>query len=124
MAKRRDYDRLDRVNQQLLEVISGAMLTEVRDPRVQSVQITAVEASPDLRHAQVYYVLLEGLDGETDPRRVADGLERISGFLRSQVGKRTRLKHTPQLEFRYDESIEHGRRIESLLAELPEGEDQ
>jgi len=122
MAKRRAYQRTDRVNQQLLEIISKQLLTEVRDPRVQGVQVTAVEASPDLRHAKVYYVFLD--DERDDHEDVADGLDRAAGFLRRQVGEQTSMKHVPQLAFHYDESIDRGRRMEALFDRIHEDEEQ
>jgi ribosome-binding factor A len=122
MAKKRAYQRTDRINQQLLEIISRQLLTEVRDPRVQGVQVTAVEASPDLRHAKVYYVLLD--DERVDHEDVAEGLERASGFLRRQLGEQTSMKHIPQLVFHFDESIERGRRMEALFDSLHEDEEQ
>lgn len=122
MAKRRAYQRTDRVNQQLLEIISKQLLTEVRDPRVQGVQVTAVEASPDLRHAKVYYVFLD--DEREDHEDVADGLDRAAGFLRRQVGEQTSMKHVPQLVFHFDESIDRGRRMEALFDRIHEDEEQ
>ena len=122
MAKKRAYQRTDRINQQLLEIISKQLLTEVRDPRVQGVLVTAVEASPDLRHAKVYYVLLD--DERTDHEAVAQGLEKTSGFLRRQLGEQTSMKHIPQLVFHFDESIERGRRMEALFDSLHEDQEQ
>jgi ribosome-binding factor A len=118
MAKRRAYDRTDRVNQQLLEVISRVMLTDVRDPRVQQTQITAVEVSPDLRHARVFWV---SYNEDMSQRDTQEGLENLSGWLRREVGQRIKMKHTPELEFCYDESIERGRRMEKLIAEIDTG---
>lgn len=119
--QRRSYDRTERVNQQLLEVISRTLLTEVRDPGVQKVQVTAVKVAPDLRHAIVYYVLMtEDAPEDGAPKRVQKGLERIAGFMRAQIGDKTNLKHIPELDWRYDESIERGRRMEKLISGLHE----
>lgn len=116
---RQSYDRIDRVNQQILEVLSRVILREVRDPRLQTVQLTAVEASPDLRYAKVYYVLM---DEREDSQRVRQGLESSAGFLRRELSKAVRLKHVPELDFTYDESIERGRRMEKILSGLHEEE--
>lgn len=115
MAKQRAFQRTDRINQQLLELLSSMILRDVRDPRVQQVQVTAVEAAPDLRHAKVFYILLED---RTPQPEVQQGLERVAGFLRKQLGERLSMKHIPQLVFTYDESIERGRRMEALLGEI------
>lgn len=114
MARRtkRSYSRADRINQQLLEVISAAMLTEVRDPRARDVQISAVEVTQDLSHARVYYVMLK-----EDPRDEIQGvLERLAGFIRKHVAHQLQIKHVPDLQFKYDESVERGRRMEHILS--------
>ncbi len=116
---KRSYARADRINQQLLEVISSAMLSEVRDPRVQHVQITAVDTTPDLSYARVFYVLLQ------DQRRqeqAQEALEKLSGFMRKHVASELQIKHVPELSFKYDESIERGRRMEDLLQEALHGQ--
>ncbi len=121
MAKRskRSYARADRINQQLLEVISAAMLTEVRDPRAREVQITAVEVTQDLSHARVYYVALR-----EDPRQELQGvLERLAGFMRRHVAHELQIKHVPDLQFKYDESVERGRRMEELLSSVKSEEE-
>ena len=115
MAKQRGYQRVDRVNQQLLEMISRLVLAEVRDPRVKAAQITAVATSPDLHHARVFYVALEE---SADREALQEGLDRASGFVRRELGQRLAMRHVPQLQFIYDESIDRGRRIEQLLADV------
>ena len=114
---KRSYARADRINQQLLEILAQSMLREVRDPRVQGVQLTAVEVSSDLSVARVYYIILTGGEPAVEVQRA---LERVSAFLRRQAAAALQIKHMPNLEFRYDESIERGRRMDALLdAVLP-----
>ena len=116
MPKRskRGYARADRLNQQLLEVIGRAMLTEVRDPRARAVQITAVEVTSDLSHARVFFV---PLTGDHRPEELSGMLDGLAGFMRHHVATQLQIKHVPQLTFRYDASIERGRRMEGLLDE-------
>jgi ribosome-binding factor A len=109
-------DRMRRVNEAVREVLSGAITTELKDPRVGFVTVTAVETSPDLRHARVFVSVL-GNPGER--RRSLAALDRAHGFLQRRVAGELRLKHTPALEFAYDDSTERGFRI----AELLEGQD-
>jgi ribosome-binding factor A len=104
-------DRMRRVDQGVRQVLSDA-LAQVKDPRVGFVTITAVETSPDLRHATVYVSVLG------DPgvrRRTLDGLRSAHGFLQRRVAAELHLKHTPTLEFAYDDSIDRGFRIDELL---------
>ena len=109
------YDREDRVSQQLHEVIASLLLTEVDDPRVQNVQVTDVDVSPDLKNATVFYVLLDTREPDEDAQ---EGLEAAVGYLKHELGKRLDLRYIPAVEFEYDESVERGRRMEELLDEL------
>jgi ribosome-binding factor A len=105
-------DRMRRVNEAVREVLSVAIASDLKDPRIGFVTVTAVDTSPDLRHAHVYVSVLG------DEHQRADslaGLESAHGYLQSRVAAELRLKNTPQLEFRYDESVERGLRIQRLL---------
>ena len=110
-------DRMRRVNEAVREVLSGAITTELKDPRVGFVTVTAVETSPDLRHARVYVSVL-GNPGER--RRTLKALDSAHGFLQRRVGGELRIKHTPQLQFVYDDTPERGMRISELLDRGPE----
>lgn len=120
MAKQ-DFDRTDRVSQKLHEILAKLILNEIRDPRLQGLEITDVDVSPDLKHAQVYWVLIQEA-GESARREAVEGLEQAKGYLKREVGGRLDTKYTPDLDFRYDESLERGRRIEELLDEADTGE--
>jgi ribosome-binding factor A len=100
-----------RVDEGVRQVLSDA-LAEVKDPRVGFVTVTAVKTSQDLRHAKVYVSVL-GDEGVR--RRTLDGLRSAHGFLQRRVAEELRLKHTPTLEFAYDDSVDRGFRIDALL---------
>jgi ribosome-binding factor A len=110
-------DRMRRVNEAMREVLSGAITSELKDPRVGFVTVTAVETTPDLRQARVFVSVL-GNPGER--RRSLRALEHARGYLQRRVASELRIKHTPTLEFAYDDSAERGVRI----AELLEGQDR
>src|SRR6201990_863653 len=110
-------DRLRRVNEAMREVLSGAITSELKDPRVGFVTVTAVETSPDLRHARV---VVSGLGNPRERRRSLAALERAQGCLQRRVAGELRIKHTPTLAFAYDDSADRGLRI----AELLEGQDR
>src|SRR3954463_125309 len=105
-------DRLGRVNEALREVLSAAITSELKDPRVGFVTVTAVETSPDLRHARVF-VSVFGNPGER--RRTMEALDSAHGFLQRRVAVELRIKNTPQLQFIYDDTVERGMRITELL---------
>ena len=97
--------------------LSDLLRREVRDPRVGMVTITAVDVSPDLSHAKVYFTLLQREHTET----TIQGLQRAAGYLRSQLAHRIKLYTTPELRFVYDESVERGARLSSLIDSVAPG---
>ena len=105
-------DRMRRVDEAMREVLSGAITSELKDPRVGFVTVTAVETTTDLRQARVYVSVL-GADAVR--RRSLDGLRSAHGYLQRRVADELRLKHTPTLEFVYDDTTDRGQRIEELL---------
>lgn len=113
--------RLHRVEQMLRRALADILLRgELRDPRLRNtaaISITAVKVSPDLSSAQVYVDVVATASGP-DPAAVVDALNAGASALRSRLGGRIRLKRTPSLRFVVDQSIEQGRRIEEVLAEL------
>jgi ribosome-binding factor A len=101
-----------RVNEALREVLSARIAEGLKDPRIGFVTVTAVETSPDLRHARVYVSVL-GNQRERDDSMA--GLQRAHGVLQAEIGRVTHLKRTPELKFVYDETVEKGMRINELL---------
>jgi ribosome-binding factor A len=105
-------DRMRRVDEAVREVLSDAISHQVKDPRVGFVTVTAVETAPDLRRARVFVSVL----GEQGMRkRTLDGLRSAHGVLQRAVASELRLKHTPALEFVYDDPAERGMRISELI---------
>ena len=107
-------DRMRRVDEAMREVLSDAITSEIKDPRVGFVTVTAVETSADLRHARVYVSVL-GEDAVR--RRSMQGLESAHGYLQKRVAHQLRLKNTPTLQFLYDDSLDRGLRINEILDE-------
>ena len=103
--------RLLKVNETLREVLSRE-IAGLKDPRVGFVTVTGVETSSDLRHAKVFVSVLGGIH---ERERSLDGLRAAHGFLQDRVAADVRIKRTPQLRFVYDDSIDRGLRIETLL---------
>jgi ribosome-binding factor A len=110
-------DRMRRVDQGVRQVLSDA-LAEIKDPRVGFVTVTGVHTSPDLRRATVYVSVL---GDDAVRRRTLDGLNSAHGFLQRRVAAELRLKHTPALEFSYDDSVDRGMRISALIEEEEKG---
>jgi ribosome-binding factor A len=105
-------DRMRRVNEAVREVLSRRLAEGLKDPRIGFVTVTAVETSPDLRHARVFVSVL----GDREEReRSLTGLASSHGVLQAVIASELRLKRTPTLDFVYDESIDRGMRISELL---------
>jgi ribosome-binding factor A len=107
--------RPDRVGDQSRAEVRELIARELQDPGIGFVTITRVRVSPDLQHARILYTSM----GDAAARKnTAKALERAAPFLRRQLGRRLRLRHTPELAFVFDESIENQDRIEQLLQNL------
>ena len=107
-------DRMRRIDEAMREVLSGAITTEIKDPRVGFVTVTAVETSPDLRHARVFVSVL---GEEPVRRRSMAGLKSAHGYLQKRVAGELRLKNTPTLQFLYDDSTDRGLRVAEIIDE-------
>ncbi|ACB85028.1 30S ribosome-binding factor RbfA [Natranaerobius thermophilus] len=112
--------RKEKLQEELKKIISDILQREVKDPSVGFVTVTSVDLSGDLRHAKVFVSILGEKENQQDSLR---GLEKATGFIRSELGKRVRLRHVPEIVFKFDESIEHGDHINKLLKQMNLGED-
>ena len=115
----RGGSRMRRVNESLREVIAGE-LTRLKDPGIGFVTITGVDVSPDLRAARVYYSVLGG-DAEKESTQAA--LHRAAPRVQGVVGSEIRHKYHPRLDFVFDETVEKALRMERLLHEIAEVDD-
>src|SRR5437899_3206130 len=101
-----------RVDEAVRKVLSAAIAVGLKDPRVGFITVTDVKTSPDLRHARVYVSVL-GDDAEREDSM--EGLRSAHGFLQGKVGRELHLKHTPALQFLYDDTAERAARVEHLI---------
>lgn len=108
--------RRQRVGDQVRAELANLLASEVKDPRVGFVTVTEVRMSRDLRHARVYVSVLGDDEEET---RSLEAIDRMGGWLRSQIGNRIRLRHVPELDFVADRTLKASARIEELLRDNP-----
>lgn len=103
--------RRGRINDEMQKELA-MVLREVKDPRLTDafISITAVDVTPDLKYAKVYYSAMQG-----DKKEVAKGLKSSAGYIRRQLAQRLNLRMTPELTFYEDHSIAHGAHISKLL---------
>ena len=112
MAGQKSFSRKDRVSEQIRREVAELIRSEVKDPRVGMVSITDVEVTPDYAHAKVYFSTMSGSEHLDE---VMVGLQKASGFLRRELGKRIRIHTTPQLHFVFDQSLERGADLSKLI---------
>ena len=112
--------RPNRVGDQIREELS-MMLTrgDVHDPGIGFITLTRVQVSPDLQVAKVFYTTLGDPKARLETQKA---LVRATPFFRRQIGARVRLRRVPEVEFRFDETIQHQDRIEQILRDLREQE--
>ena len=105
--------RIERINELLREEISLLIMTELKDPRINSiVTIVAVDTSPDFRRSTIRF---SSLDNESDREMTSSGLNSSAGFLRKKLRERLSLRAIPELEFQFDDSIQQNIRLSQLI---------
>lgn len=102
------------MSEQIRRELAELIRTELKDPRVGMVSITDVEVTADYSHAKIFFSTLAG--SENLPV-VMSGLQKASGFLRRELGKRISIHTLPQLHFVFDESLERGAGMTKLIQE-------
>ena len=107
----RPSGRSQKVGDQIQRELSEIIHRELRDPGVGMITLTGVDVSPDCAYATVYFTCLDAAHVKV----AKAGLQRATGFLRAQIGKRIKIWTTPELKFVYDESVERGDRLSRLI---------
>ena len=114
MTANKSFSRKDRVSEQIRRELAELIRTELKDPRVGMISITDVEVTADYAHAKIFFSSLAGSENLT---AVMTGLEKASGFLRRELGKRISIHTTPHLHFVFDHSLERGADLSKLIQE-------
>lgn len=111
--------RVQRVGEQIKKEMSDIIQNELKDPRIGFVTVTSVEASGDLQHAKIF---ISVLGPEEQRQETLQALEKAKGFIRSEIGRRIRLRLTPEISFHLDTSIDYSEKIMEKLREIKDGE--
>jgi ribosome-binding factor A len=112
------YKRSERLGELILAEISDLITREIKDPRIGFVTFTRVEMSDDLRHAKVF---VSSIGAEPEKARTLQGLASAAGYIRRHLGRAIHLRHTPEISFLLDDSLEHGAKIAQILRQLHAG---
>ena len=108
----RDPNRTRRIESEIQRTVSELLRREVKDPRVGSITVTAVQVSPDLGHARVFYL---PFDRNRDAEEIQAGLNGAARFLRGKVGRHLKLRVAPELHFQPDDQLAEGMRLSELI---------
>lgn len=110
--------KIDRINHSIVREISYILMTEVKDEDIKFVTITDCKTTNDLSFAKIYFTVLDDSKRES----TLEALKNASGFIRKELAERIEIRHIPELEFVYDESIEYGKKIENIIENIHENE--
>jgi ribosome-binding factor A len=115
------FSRGDRVRKALMREVSDIIAREIKEPALMGklISVTDVEVSHDLRHARVFVSVMAT---EAEKTEVMQTLKEAQPKIRALVGQRIRLRYTPDIDIRQDDSLERGVRITSLLNQISQGE--
>lgn len=108
--------KIDRIASNLVKEISYILANEVKDNDIKFVTITDCHVTNDLSFAKVYYTVLDLNKKESTTK----ALKNASGFIRKELMNRVDIRHIPELEFIFDNSIEYGKRIENIIEKINE----
>ncbi|HEM6085061.1 TPA: 30S ribosome-binding factor RbfA [Streptococcus suis] len=111
-----NHFRTDRVGMEIKREVNEILQKKVRDPRVQGVTITDVQMVGDLSMAKVYYTIMSNL--VSDNQKAQTGLEKATGTIKRELGRKLTLYKIPDLVFEKDQSIEYGNKIDQMLRAL------
>jgi len=112
--------RVEKVQEFIKQEVSKIILNDLKDPRIGFVTVTQVDVTGDLRSAKIYVSLM----GSDDQKAATwAGLQKALGYVRSEIGKRIRLRMTPEITFQLDESLDYSSKIQELLIKIKNEEE-
>ena len=112
--------RGERIRKALIKELSDVIQHKVKDPRIKGIiSVTDVELSPDYKYAKVYISIFGADESKQD---IMEAINDSTSFIRGEIGRRIRMRFTPELKFELDESLEKGRRITDLIDKISRGE--
>ena len=111
-------NRPEKIADLLKKEVSLILSNEVKDPRLQNMNITAVKVTDDISIAYVYYTIIGKSIKKKESKVENNVLIKLSGMLRSKISKLIEIRRVPKIIFKFDESIEYSENIEKLLKNI------
>lgn len=105
--------KTERISTDIERHLADILLTEAKDEAFKYVTITDCETTGDLSFAKIYFTTID-----EDKKKIEKDLNNASGYFRSLLAERLNVRHTPELRFIFDESIEYGKKIEKIIEEI------
>ncbi len=105
--------KLERLNNAFMEQLNIIFGTEIKNPILKKVVVTGVNITNDLSYAKIYFTCFD-----ENQKEVLKELLDSAGFIRGELSKRVEIRHTPELTFMYDTSLEYAKRIEDKIKEI------
>jgi ribosome-binding factor A len=115
------FKRSEKLGDLIREEVSQILIKELKDPRIGFATITKVHVSDDLREAKIYYSVFGDVREKVESY---EGLQSAKGFIKRELGRRVRMKYMPEINFIFDDSLEYGSRIEELLRNLKDKDEE
>ena len=110
-------NRTRRIAEEIRKIVSTMLINGIKDPRINSlVSVTDVEVTSDLSYAYIYVSILGG-----DEESTLDGLKSACGYIRREVGKNIKIRHTPEIIFKIDDSLLKGMYLDELIKKVNNG---
>lgn len=111
----KETNRMNRINEELKKEISNIINFDLNNSNITGiVSVTKVRVTPDLRYARVYVSMINS----KNKKNTLAGLKQASGYIRSMIAKKVNLRNTPELVFEFDETLEYGARIDSIINDI------
>ena len=111
---KKSFHRTDRVSAQLRRELGTIIHAIVREHGLPSISVSDVEVTRDMAHAKVFFTALQ----QERSREALKGLKALAPEIRRELSLAVRMRHTPELHFQYDDSVDRGERIDTLLRDL------
>ena len=109
------YTRADRVSKLIKQTLSEIISKQIKDPRLEMTTITHVKVARDLKSARIYFTA-HGGNQKVDA--AMQGFQSAMGYVKRELGQKLRLRYMPQIQFFYDDTLDHASRIDSILKSL------
>lgn len=110
------YPRVNRLNEEVKKIISDIIRNQLRNPAISSLtSVVAVDITRDLRYATVY---ISVLGNNSEKEETIKALEKSAGYVRREVGKQIKVRYTPEVIFKLDESIEKGIEMYNKISKI------